>query len=413
MTTSPPNQTVPCVLVTDAERGSALAIIRSLGRRGYRVIAGSAKGRAAGFHSRYTVRRFRYPPPELDARAYRDALLGELRDQGVNLLVPVTDSAILPLLDAREEVERLCALALPATDALHAAADKQGMLALGRQLGIAVPRSEMAHDLEQALTHARSIGWPVVLKTGRSVQTQDGQLVRSTAVAFARDEDELRSRWSTVHGAGATLVQEYCAGTGQGVELLLKDGQPLAAFQHERLREYPLRGGPSALRRSVPLEPLMFQQAVALLESLRWTGLAMVEFKVGEDGPVLIEINGRVWGSLPLAVASGMDFPARMADLFLGAPIGPELHDSYRVGHHQHSLELELKWIVSVFFRRRATDFPPFPPRREALRAAAQLLRPGWTYDVPSWRDPLPGLWLLPNLLTRYAKKRAARDSTR
>src|SRR5207302_298489 len=59
--------------------------------------------------------------------------------------------------------------------------------------------------------------------------------------------------------------------------------------------------------------------AVKLLEALDWTGLAMVEFKVGADGVRLMEINGRIWGSLPLAVRSGVDFPAMLAELWLGA----------------------------------------------------------------------------------------------
>ena len=35
------------------------------------------------------------------------------------------------------------------------------------------------------------------------------------------------------------------------------------------------------------------------------------EFRVdaASDHWILVEINGRFWGSLPLAVASGMDFP--------------------------------------------------------------------------------------------------------
>ena len=48
-----------------------------------------------------------------------------------------------------------------------------------------------------------------------------------------------------------------------------------------------------------------------LLRALNWYGLAMVEFKVDERDqlPKLMEINPRVWGSMPLAIASGVDFP--------------------------------------------------------------------------------------------------------
>ena len=48
---------------------------------------------------------------------------------------------------------------------------------------------------------------------------------------------------------------------------------------------------------------------------LSYSGLAMVEFRRGPDGVgYLMEVNGRVWGSLPLAVRAGMDFPALLVD---------------------------------------------------------------------------------------------------
>ena len=47
-----------------------------------------------------------------------------------------------------------------------------------------------------------------------------------------------------------------------------------------------------------------------LLDELNWHGVAMVEFKVTEDGtPYLMEINTRFWGSLQLAIDAGVDFP--------------------------------------------------------------------------------------------------------
>ena len=61
-----------------------------------------------------------------------------------------------------------------------------------------------------------------------------------------------------------------------------------------------------------------------------------------------MEINGRPWGSFPLAVRSGMDFPALLADLFLNGP--PQNFDSvntnYQAGVRSRNLELDLMWIA-------------------------------------------------------------------
>ena len=41
------------------------------------------------------------------------------------------------------------------------------------------------------------------------------------------------------------LLQEYCAGAGVGVEMLMHEGNCLGVFQHRRLKELPYTGGVS------------------------------------------------------------------------------------------------------------------------------------------------------------------------
>src|SRR3954449_2422268 len=171
-------------------------------------------------------------------------------------------------------------------------------------------------------------------------------------------------------GRCPALLQEYYAGEGHGVELLTDRGRPIAAFQHRRLHEVPFTGGASALREGVALDPELYGHAVRLLAELRWTGLAMVEFRVGPDGPLLMEINGRIWGSLPLAVKSGVDFPLRLVELHLGRRLDPVAGAKGAEGVRSRNLGLELVWIASVLRRERRYPFLPAPRRRDAVAAA-------------------------------------------
>lgn len=72
--------------------------------------------------------------------------------------------------------------------------------------------------------------------------------------------------------------------------------------------------------------------AIRLLRELNWYGLAMVEFKVDpRDGvPKLMEINPKLWGSLNLAIASGVDFPALLYRLAVDGDVRPVF--DYQVG---------------------------------------------------------------------------------
>lgn len=403
-----PSQDDPSVLVTDAARGSALAMIRSLGRAGFRVVAADASPRALGFRSRFASERVVTPPPEREPKAFVERILTVARELAVDLVIPVTDASILPLSAARERFAGVARLALPEPEALEAAWDKLRTVELGARLGIPVPRTCLVRTGAEALECAPEIGWPLVMKPRRSAVLGETGL-ESFHVAFASDADELLHRMLGFEGRCDVLLQAYSSGAGTGVELVCDRGRPLAAFQHERLREVPLHGGASAFRRSVPLDPALFAHAARLLAELRWTGLAMVEFKVGPCGPKLMEINGRAWGSLPLAIASGVDFPRLLAETVLhGGPAAdtPILTD-YAQGVRSSNPELEVVWIASVLLGRRRYPFIPMPRRREALRAIAQLFDPRTRSDVWSLDDPAPGFASIPRIVSKLRGKLA------
>jgi predicted ATP-grasp superfamily ATP-dependent carboligase len=298
-------------MVTDAGIGSAIAIIRSLGRKGWRVIAADCDPHSPGFHSRYAHEQLLYPPPETSPRECVTTLFQAASEKGVSLIIPVTDPIILPLSEGRARFEGVCKLALADTAALDVVTDKLKTLQLAERLGVPAPLTCPVFTLRDALEHGRRLGWPVVLKPQVSRLYREQKEIQSFKVSYANNPQQLAEQIRRFDSLCPVLLQEYYQGAGYGVELLMYEGRALAAFQHKRLREVPVNGGASAFRQSVPLDPTLYSHAVRLLKELNWTGLAMVEFKVGQDGPKLMEINGRVWGSLPLAVQCGMDFPAR------------------------------------------------------------------------------------------------------
>ena len=382
------------VLVTDASRGSAVSIIRSLGRRGMHVIAADSEARSPGFYSRYAAGRLRYPRPDESPEEMVEVLLAAARTRRIDLIVPVTDETILPLVAARERFADVCRLAVPDTRALGTSRDKMATFELAAELGIPLPRTELVSTVDEALRAAPALGWPVVLKPRFSRILRDGGGVERYAVSYAANDEALAEEMGLLEGHSDVLLQEYCAGEAHGVEVLAHEGRALAAFQHRRLREVPITGGASSFRESVVLEPVLFDHAARLLAALEWTGLAMVEFKVGNGGPRLMEVNGRIWGSLPLAVKSGIDFPAGLAEVCFGNVPGPDHRPdtSYAVGVRSRNLDLEVVWIGSTLRRARRYPGVPTPRRRQAVAAALRLVYPGDGFDILAREDPRPGL---------------------
>ena len=397
------------VLVTDADRGSALSIIRSLGRRGWRVIAAGPDEGSIGFRSRHAAERLTYPAPTREPDAFVECVLDAASREHVDLIFPVTDEAILPLQRARERVRAVSRLAIPEDeDALRTVLDKDRTIALASSLGVPTPRTALAASLEEASRAARRFGWPLVLKP-RSSRAFDGSgAIDSFEVSYAESDGDLAEAFRSLEGRCDVLVQEYCGGVGRGIGLLLHEGAPLAAFQHRRLHEVPVTGGASSLRVSEPLDPALYAHSLRILGALRWTGLAMVEFKVGAKGPMLMEVNGRVWGSLPLAVMCGVDFPARLADLYVSGPplgsVAPQLE--YRTGVRARNLSLDVTWILSTLLsRRRRYPYVAAPSVWDGMRGVLGLLNPRCRLDVQSLSDPIPGLAEIPRIARRLWRK--------
>jgi predicted ATP-grasp superfamily ATP-dependent carboligase len=398
------------VLVTDAGRGSAISIIRSLGRRGAHVVAADSITRSPGFFSRYVTDRVVHPSTRDHPKRAVEGILDATRRHQIDLVIPVGEELVMLLSQARGRFTDRTKLALPEPQALAAARDKQATVDLAQRLGIPVPRTVLVAAAAEAVLEAPALGWPIVLKPQVSRALRRDGRVDAFGVTYALDSTALSRQMEWYEGRCPVLLQEYNRGEGHGIGLLMGHGRPLLAFQHRRLREVPITGGPSSFRESVSLDPILYDYSTRLLGALDWTGPAMVEFKLTDDGPKLMEVNGRIWGSLPLTVKSGLDLPSRMADLFLSdGAAGAAPTTTYTVGVRSRDLNLELVWIAEVLSPKRKYPFLETPRRRQALRVALRLLDPRDGFDVFDLSDPRPGLVEIANIAASIPQRMAER----
>ena len=124
------------VLVTDAHLGSAVAIIRSLGRAGHDVVAAAPDVLAPGLYSRYTGARVVYGAAATSGDDVVDALSRAARRHGADVVIPVTDDVIVPLQRRLEDFPDECTIALPPPDALETTLDKAATVALAARVGV-------------------------------------------------------------------------------------------------------------------------------------------------------------------------------------------------------------------------------------------------------------------------------------
>jgi predicted ATP-grasp superfamily ATP-dependent carboligase len=394
------------VIVTDANHSISIPFIRSLGRRGWHVVAASPERNSLGLRSRYAAHRLIYPSPGRQPAAFVEALAIAATHRRADLIMPLSETAVVALTRHRNLLPRSVRVAMADSQAFEVALDKRRTLALALELSIPVPRTAVGFQVAHLVEEAARMHPPFVLKPSSPRRRIRGHSRLGTL--HARDLHQVASQAARLlPDDDGVLIQEFVPGHGVGVNLLMRDGRPVLAFQHRRLRELPVWGGASALRESVPLDPNLLSDATALLGALRWTGLAMVEFRVAQDGYHLMEINGRAWGSIALAVAAGVDFPAAAAELALedgddrpsateGATPSPAIGQPaapppYEIGVRSRNLQLDVLWVVSVLARRPRQAALPWPARRDAVRVLVQLLNPIIRFDVLSRDDPRPG----------------------
>ena len=339
------------ILVTDGNSRASLAITRSLGRKGHEVhVACDTEASLAG-SSKYCALRHTYPDPAVDRNGFLDAIEALVTDNAFDILVPATDVSVLPIARHRERIERHCLVPLPSSDTIELAADKARISKLAAEIGVATPRTLQVEADETATVDFPT--YPVVIKPSRSrVRTDSGWLF--TGVDYAADHSELSRKLAALpQAAFPVLLQERIPGPGVGVFYCFDRGRRIATFAHRRLHEKPPSGGVSVLRESVAPHELANSFGIKLLESIGWHGVAMVEFKLDErDGiPKLMEINGRFWGSLQLAIDAGVDFPDLLVRIASGESV--ETVPDYKLGVRSRWLWGEVDLLLLFLLKSR------------------------------------------------------------
>ncbi|MFV1985833.1 MAG: ATP-grasp domain-containing protein [Gemmatimonadota bacterium] len=321
----------PSVLITCGEQRSALSIVRSLGRAGFRVRVCSSRAPSLAGASRFADEEHVVPDPVIRPEAFAVALTGLIEKLRPDLVIPVTEAALLASLSI-ETGRSGTKFPFPDLERFAAVCDKTRVFEAARAEGISVPREVVLNRRSDLAGAFVDISFPVVIKPARSVSGNSVErskhvvLHATDSAALSAAVDLLPDEAFPVH------VQQRIVGPGIGVFLLRWEGRTLAEFAHRRIREKPPSGGVSVLCESVEVDPDLLDASLRLLARFEWEGVAMVEYKrdAATGRAYLMEINGRFWGSLELAVKSGVDFPRQLAAAALGNAVEPI--GRYRVG---------------------------------------------------------------------------------
>jgi predicted ATP-grasp superfamily ATP-dependent carboligase len=353
----------------------------------------------------YCRRAFDYPASAEDASAFVHSILEFVHAHSIDLVIPVTDWTLGPLSAQRDRFAGICRTAMASQSALDIVSDKHRTIKLAEALGIGVPRTHLVES-NADLSQWKEGRFPVVVKDRFSVRWAHGKAI-SGSVVYAYSASELKDKvGERLEAVGDVLIQEFVSGVGIGFSCFVAGGNASLPFAWQRIREVDPRGGASSARKSIPMDPLLAALSIRAITEMQFEGIAMVEYKRTNDGRlVLMEINGRPWGSIGLPVACGIDYPRYLIEWWLQGTQPPK-----RIPYRENILCRRVVGELTHLSNLR-TGRPPnwpaaYPNYWSSLMSMAIPWRPGVCYDDVWLSDPRPGIAGVANWFTSRLKRK-------
>jgi predicted ATP-grasp superfamily ATP-dependent carboligase len=386
------------VLVLDGNQRSALAATRSLGGRRVRVLVGDDTCHSMAGCSRFCAEAIQYPSPRDNPAAFVESIIRTCRARRVDVLYPMTDISMYHVLKNRERFEGVT-IPFGSFETYEALTDKWKFFEIAASLGLSIPTTYFVKDMSELRCIADKLTLPLVIKPYRSQLYAKGRWVHAS-VRYADSFDELVETVAATDYLACQpfLLQEYIHGENQGIFALCDRGRPQAFFAHRRVREVPPAGGMAVVAESIPINRSTRAIADSLLSHVGWHGVAMIECKIRDGQPYILETNARFWATTQLAVDCGVDYPWLLYQLATGRPVDPV--DAYGERRRLRTLIGDVEHYYMTAARIGLNRYESDAERRRALTGFWNMWDRRTQYEINRWNDPVPFLFEL----TRYAR---------
>ncbi len=353
------------VIITDSELKHSLATVRALGKEKLKVATCSEKFSATKL-SRYSKYSFKYNKNNLITKVLENA--GEDK---TSTLIPIGYNSNILCSKNKKILMKKFNMLIADYDKITLASDKEKINSILDKIKFPKPKTwiiKSMGDIKKV-----DFNGPMIIKSS--------QEMRGKKVEYLNNLEELKQKAKERLNYGTQIVQERVRGFGCGFFALCKKGKVKVSFQHRRIREYPYSGGVSSCAESY-YDPKLESLGKKIVKALNWEGICMIEF-ICEDKTKnykLIEMNAKFWGSLDLAIASGINFPYL---LYLEANNKPYTIPKYKTG-------VRFQWILPEDTLRIKTS-----PKK--LGAIKEYLTDLFSFKVKKdigyiFIDPLPTL---------------------
>ncbi len=345
------------VLVAGGGNGqnkTTLATVRCVAAAGYRPAVTVAAPWSLATSSRHCAQLVR--TPAVSSPEYGDAVRAELADGHYLAVLPTSDAALRALGPLMEYL-----------------LDKRLLDTHARAAGLPGPPTQAFATVAALQASGDTLTYPLVVKP--TTKRYEARRIDSGAELARPFPDD-----------GPVLVQPYLAGDLIAVGGVVWRGRLVAAVHQRYLRTWPIDCGGASFAVTTAPNLDLENRLVRLL--IGYDGIFMAQLAEGH----LLDLNPRVYGSMPLAAKAGVNLVGVYCDLLAGiTPTYQPLRA--RPGVYYRWLEGDLKHTAHALHHGQA-----------GLGAALAALRPrlGTAHGPESLRDPGPMLSRLRHLTLKW-----------
>ena len=358
------------VLLLDGHTVQAFSVAKSLKKSKINVTLFYEKKISYGFASKYPDRKIKCPSIVSSSHLYYIFLLNFLKQNKIDLIIPLFDYSADFLDSHRDEIENTgTKIGLPYRNQYELARNKGLLMEFCSINKIPHPLTCNINESNFEVA-AKFVGFPSLLKPDKSsgaigIVHLNSIYQLSEYFAYTKDKD-----------FGLSL-QSYVFHSGYYYNSMIyrcRDGNFSNVVIVKILRYFPIKGGTGSYNETVDY-PEIEEISKIILTKLNWVGFADLDFIVDKftSEPKLIEINPRIPACIHSAFVSGINFPEIIVYDTLDKEI-PNQH--YIPGKKVRYFAMDVLWFI--FSKDRFKIKPSW----------FKFFEKNLYYQDGSWKDP-------------------------
>jgi len=275
------------VLIYGAGNSIAISLAQYLHKSGHNAILSDVGKHFRAFYSRSCHKKYIFRDPECDRDGFSVDLIGCMRQEDVELLLPTSDRALFHLLSISESIPKDIKVSFPLeNEKVNRVVNKKNIPSICEQSGIgAITTCFLGKDFK--ISDFENIRPPYALKLAYGVSGKGFKRIDSLK--------GLQRELSIIKSKGLEeeyIIQRYLQGQVYGAGGVFENDALTHFFSYRYIRRYPESAGNSTLR-MVDFKEKIEQAMYRVLKTLEWKGFCHMDFVLDEKDkvPYLLDIN--------------------------------------------------------------------------------------------------------------------------